>query len=164
MGVWRGQSRDFEQTEVYIVWFAIKLGLRYIDLRKLIKADSLLQRGLTGYKKAFEEDYIITLTAVHGLGNLYSIQGKLTIARSIYQWALLGYARDPDADPMLQLILLYNMGLLYRVTEKSESAKDHFSQAFERHEKLLGPQHADTVDALKQLNLQIERNVKGGKN
>ena len=37
-------------------------------------------------------------------------------------------------------------------------------KAFERHEKLLRPHHADTTDALKQLNVEIERNVEGAEN
>ena len=79
----------------------------------------------------------------------------------MYQRALLGYARNSPPTVNSQLDLLYNTGLLYRDMENFESAKDYFRQAHEGCQKLLGSQHAETIDALKQLNIEIERDTEG---
>lgn len=54
--------------------------------------------------------------------------------------------------------------MLYRAMGNFESAKDHFSKAYEGFKKLLEPQHTYTIDALEQLNLEIERNVERAEN
>ena len=81
----------------------------------------------------------------------------------MYQRALLGYTRNPPANAKSQLDLFYNMGLLYQDMQQFEKAKDFFSQAHAGCQELLGSQHAETIDALKQLNSEVERNKDGAK-
>ncbi len=75
----------------------------------------------------------------------------------MYQRALAGYTRNSPSNTISQLNLFYNMGVLYRQLQKFERAKGFFNQAYEGRKMLLGPQHAHTIDALDQLNAEIER-------
>ena len=79
----------------------------------------------------------------------------------MYQRALTGYTQNSLSNTIPQLNLFHNMGLLYRKLRNFESAKGFFNQAYEGRKKLLGPQHAHTIAALKQLNVEIERSTEG---
>ncbi len=137
------------------------LGILYRDQGKLIEAESMYQRALTGYEKALGRDHTSTLKTVNNLGILYKDQGKLTEAESMYQRALAGYTRNPSLNTISQLNPFYNMGLLSRDLQNFERAKGFFNQAYEGCKKLLGPQHAKTIEALNQLNIEIERDSEG---
>ena len=139
------------------------LGVLYYYQGKPTEAESMYQRVLSGKKKALEKDHISILDTVKNLGVLYRAQGKLAEAESMYQRALLGYTRNPPANAKSKLDLFYNMGLLYQDTQQFEKAKDFLSQAHAGYQELLGSQHADTIDALKQLNTEVERNKDGAK-
>ncbi len=136
------------------------LGILYSQQGKLPEADSMFQRALIGREKALGQDHIKTLNTISALGNLYDDQGKLREAESMYQRALLGCTRNPPPNVKSQLDLFYNMGLLYQRLKNFESAKDFYNQAYEGYQKLLGSQHAETIDALEQLN-EIERDIQG---
>ena len=60
---------------------------------------------------------------------------------------------------MSRLRLFFNMGLLYRDLQDFEKAKGFFREAYEGRQSLLGPQHADTIAALKLLNEEIQRST-----
>ena len=75
----------------------------------------------------------------------------------MYQRALSGYTRNPPEGPRGQLRLFYDIGLLYQDIQKFEKAKDFFSQAYEGRRELSGSQHDDTIRALVQVNIEIER-------
>ena len=137
------------------------LGILYRKQGKLTEAESMYQRALAGYEKAFGSDHLSTLDTVNNLGALYRDQGNLTGAESMYQRVLLRYTKNPPTNPKAQLDLFYNMGWSSRDTQNFDRAKDFFSRAHEGCEKLLGSQHAETIDALKQLNIEIERNTQG---
>ena len=120
----------------------------------------MYQRALTGYEKALGRDHTSTLETVNNLGVLYGQQGKLAEAESMYQRALLGHARNPLSSAKSHPDLFYNMGLLCRDLQSFERARGFFEQAHKGYQKLLGSQHAETVDALNQLNMEIARDTK----
>ena len=133
------------------------LGVLYGRQGNLTGAESMYQRALAGYEKALGRDHTSTLNTVSNLGSLYRDQGNLTGAESMSQRILLSYTRNPPPNPKGQLDLFYNMGLLSREAKNFDRAKDFFHQAHEGYEKLLGSQHAETIDALEELNAEIER-------
>ena len=137
------------------------LGLLYRDQGKLMEAESMYQRALIGTENALGKDHTKTLETINNLGILYMYQGKLREAESMYQRALPGFTRNPLLRAKSQLDLFYNMGLLYRRLGNFESAKEFFNQAYEGSQKHLGSQHAETIDALKQLNIENERDIQG---
>ena len=79
----------------------------------------------------------------------------------MYQRALLSYTKASYPNTKPKLDLLYNMGLFYRKMQDFDKAKGFFNQAYEGHQRLLGSQHTETIDALEQLNIEIERSMQG---
>ena len=158
-----GKEKALEKDHTSTLTTVNNLGNLYRDQGKLAEAESMYQWALTGKEKALEKDHTSTLTTVNNLGNLYRDQGKLAEAESMYQRALLGYTRNPPANAKSQLYLFYNMGLLYQDMQQFEKVKDFLSQALAGYQELLRYQHADTSDALKQLNTEVERNKDGSK-
>lgn len=134
------------------------LGVLYRQQGKLTEAESMYQRALTGYEKAIGPDHKATLETVYSLGNLYSDQeDRLAEAESIYQRASAGCTRNPPSNPKLQLDIFYNWGLLSRDLQNFEKAKECFSKAYQGYQTLLGPENAETIDALKKFNVEIDR-------
>ena len=139
------------------------LGILHRKQGKLAEAESMSQRALIGYEKAFGRDHASTLNTVYSLGSLYKQQGKLAEAESMYERVLVGYNRNPPPKVKTHLDLSYTMGLLSRDMKNFERAKEYFGKAHEGHQKLLGPQHAETMRALRRFNRETERSVKAAK-
>ena len=158
-----GREKALGKDHISTLETVNNLGVLYRDQGKLAEAESMYQRALSDREKALGKDDISTLVMINNLGSLYSNQGKLAEAESMYQRALLGYTRIPPANAKSQLDLFYNMGLLYQDMQQFEKAKDFFSQAHAGYQELLGSQHAETINAWKQLNIEVERNKDGAK-
>ena len=152
-GYEKALGRDHNSTLITVN----NLGVLYHDQGNLTEAESMYQRALAGYERSLGRDHISTLKTINNLGVLYGRQGNLTGAESMYQRVLLSYTKNPPTNPKAQLDLFYNMGWSSRDTQNFDRAKDFFSRAHEGCEKLLGSQHAETIDALEELNAEIER-------
>ena len=158
-----GLEKAYGQEHIYTLNLFNSLGILYHERDELTKAESMYQRALTGKEKVLEKEHTSILNTINNLGILYNKQGKLTEAESMYQRALLGYTRDPPSNAKsakAQLDLFYNMGLLSRDMQNFERAKDFFRQAHEGYQKLLGSEKAETIGALDQLNIEIERSTR----
>ena len=158
---WKDESKNSEQIEDLVTTSFSSLGKLYKDQGKLTEAESMYQRALAGYEESLRPDHILTLHTVHNLGSLYHGQGKLTEAESMYQRALAGYNKNPPRGARSRLDLFYNMGLLCRALQNFDRAKGFFNQAYEGYQELWGSQHASTINALNQLNVEIERDTQG---
>ncbi|KAK8074024.1 hypothetical protein PG994_004923 [Apiospora phragmitis] len=60
---------------------------------RMDEAETIYQRALQGYEKAWGADHTSTLSTVNNLGNLYSAQGRIDEAETMYQRALQGYEK-----------------------------------------------------------------------
>jgi len=121
--LWREDKKDSNGLEIYGADFLMNLGVLYSDQGKLEEANSIFQRALIDYEKAFGRDYTSILTIINNLGNLYRDQGKLEKAESIYQRALIGYEKAFGRDYTFILNAVNNLGVLYRDLSKLEKAK-----------------------------------------
>ena len=129
---------------------------------RLAEAESMYQRALTGFEETLGHDHIFTLDTVFNLGNLYSHQeDRLAEAESMYQRALAGFTRNPPLNPKSQLNTFYNLGLLSRKLQNFERAKECFKKAYQGYQTLLGPENAETIKALEQFNVEVERGKQG---
>ena len=155
-----GREKTLGRDHISTLSTINNLGALYTARGKLAEAESMLQRALVGTEKTLGKDHISTLDTINNLGNVYSDQGKLTEAESMYQRALTGCTRNLQANPMSRLRLFFNMGLLYRDLQDFEKAKGFFREAYEGRQSLLGPQHADTIAALKLLNVENQRSTR----
>ena len=64
------------------------LGLLYMDLGRLNKAEKMYWHALQRKEKAWGPDYTSTLDMVNNLGNIYKNLRRLDKAEKIYQHAL----------------------------------------------------------------------------
>ena len=136
------------------------MGLLYSEQGKLTEAESMYQRALIGKEKALGKEHISTLHTVNNLGVLYINQLKLAEAEIMFQRAFAGYTNNPQAKPNPGFGVLGNIGMLYRGLQDYERAKEFFSQAYDFYHSLFGSQHAETIAALEELNIEIERATK----
>ena len=74
----------------------------------------------------------------------------------MYQRALAGYSENPQWYLKDQANLFYNMGLLSRSSRNFERAIEYFKEAYKRYQTLFGPQNAQTIRALNQVNETME--------
>ena len=153
---WREDEKNSNDLEIYVTRFLMNLGILYRDQGKLKEAESMYQRALAGKEKALGPDHTSTLETVNNLGILYRNQSKLGEAESMYQRALAGYSKKTGSNSRGRANTFYNMGLLSRESRNFERALEYFKQAHESYSTLFGPQNAETIDALNQVNKTME--------
>ena len=92
---------------------------------------------------------------MNNLGNLYADIGDMEKTEDMYLRALYGYenARKGDALPALET--MRNLGLLYRAQGRRGHTDAMFRRAWLGRERLLGPQHPDTLMAKAELEKLI---------
>ena len=156
-----GREKIFGRDHIKTLDTVNLLGNVYRNQGKLTKAESMYQRALTCFEKVLGRDHAKTLPTINSLGVLYIHQGKLKEAESMFQRALLSYTKNPPPNPKAHLDLFNVMGSLSRDLQDFDSAKGFFKQAHEGYQELLGSQHGETIDALNQLNIEIERSTQG---
>ena len=158
-----GQEKILGSNHLSTLRTMSHLGLTYLNQGKLAVAESMFQQVLTGREKVLGQNHPDTLNTISGLGSIFLNQGKLAEADSMFQRALAGCNEMASPNTPLELSLFYNMGLLSRGFQHFERAKEFFTQAYEGRAQLLGSQHPNTIKALEELNIEIERNTKGKK-
>jgi tetratricopeptide (TPR) repeat protein len=132
---------------------------------KLVEAEEMYQRALAGQEKTLGLEHLSTLNTVNNLGMLKAQRGKLVEAEEMYQRALAGYGKVPQSETGVAFNIARNLGLLYRDQGKVNEAKRMLERAASGREKLLGPDHPQTlevVDYLKQLGIEGERKAHEG--
>ena len=128
-----------------IPWAFHNLGRLYSDQGKMDEAETMYQRALQGYEKAWGPDHTSTLNTVNNLGNLYKAQGKMDEAETMYQRALQGYEKALGADIFVRyrpaLNTMQNLADLRAHQGQRTAARELYMKAYGGLELLLGPQN-----------------------
>jgi tetratricopeptide (TPR) repeat protein len=128
-------------------WADFHLGLLFASQIRLVEAEAIYKRALTGYEKALGVEHSDTLSTVNNLGLLYSDQGKLAEAEAMYTRALAGYEIALGAEHTNTLGTVNNLGGLYYRQGKLAEAEAMYTRALAGYEKALGAEHTYTLNA-----------------
>ncbi|KAL5325418.1 hypothetical protein ACEPPN_006543 [Leptodophora sp. 'Broadleaf-Isolate-01'] len=138
-------------TNDEIAWACHNLGSLYANQGKLVEAEQMYQRALTGCEKAWGPEHTLTLSTVNNLGNLYASQGKLVEAEQMYQRALQGNEKAWGPEHTSTLGTVNNLGNLYKSQDKLVEAEQMYQWALTGCEKAWGPEHLLTLTTVNNL-------------
>jgi len=132
----------------------------YAARGKMVEAEMMCQRALSGYEKAWGPEHTSTLSTVNNLANLYRDQGKMAEAEKMYQRALAGYETALGRDHTATLETVKNLAEFYADQGMQDRAEDMFKRAFQGYEKIFGTHHERTSEILQAfLDLDLNRQV-----
>jgi len=131
----------------------ITFGNFYHDQGRLKEAETMYNRALAGFEKAWGPDHTSTLTAVHNLGLVYADQGRHKDAEMMYNRALAGKEKASEPGHTSTLDAVNNLGLLYVSQGRHKDAEMMYNRALAGKEKAFGPEHKSTLDTINNLGL-----------
>ena len=132
------------------------LGFLLKDQDKFDEADVYFQRALTGFTSTLGENHPSALNTLHAIGQLRVKQGLLDAASEAYGRVRVQYERlYGEGGHVGYYLLLHDMGelelqraaapLARRPLDARAAAESLFELALAGRERLLGPQHTDSV-------------------
>ena len=124
------------------------LGGIYIGQKKLEKAEAMLQRALTGYKKSSGEDTWNTMMVTNNLGLVYEEQGKLAEAEAMYKRALVWHTNRLGSDRATTAGIVMNLSNVYSRQGNLTEAESSLKWALAVQEDELGPEHPITLKTI----------------
>jgi len=129
----------------------ITFGDFYSDQGRLEDAESMYNRALAGYEKAWGADHTSTLIIINNLGTLYKNQNRLTDADMMCNRALAGREKVLGPEHTSTLDTVTTLGNLYSDQGRLKDAEMMYNRALAGYEKALGHGHTSTLVAVNNL-------------
>ncbi|RDW91132.1 hypothetical protein BP5796_02297 [Coleophoma crateriformis] len=146
---------------------------------RTVQAETMYERALAGYEKAWGPEHTSTLDTVNNLGLLYKNQGRMAEAETMYEralagkekaWgpehtstldtaetmyerALAGYEKAWGPEHTSTLDTVHNLGNLYADQGRMAEAETMYERALAGYEKAWGPEHSKVIMVKKNLEL-----------
>jgi serine/threonine protein kinase len=123
------------------------------DPAKRQAAQSLCDQCLETCRRVLPEDHPVTLTAMCNSANLLSQRGEHAEAERIYEQVLR--ARRSGSDERAMLATMNSLAGELLLQSKLPEAERLYQQVLEASQRILGPDHPETLNALHNLALTL---------